>query len=78
MTPARLVSVSTLPSGDGKAGAGERGVCTLLGPEGPGLPLSGGVFFPLDLFWFPFWGWPGRYRPYVENYTVDASILKNR
>ncbi len=56
--------------------------CTLLGPEGPDLPPS---FFgarrlngPLD----PFvdWAWPRRegYRPYFENYTVDASILDAR
>ncbi len=52
---------------------GERGVCTLLGPEGPDV---GAHLFLLDLFWFPVLsgGWFGD-RPYFENYTVDASIF---
>ena len=48
------------------------GACTLLGPEGPGFGL------------WDFWAHPvaglaggwGGCRPYFENYTVDASILK--
>lgn len=47
--------------------------CTLLGPEGPGrrfrVPAG-----PLDLVVPGFAGCTG-YRPYFENYTVDASIL---
>lgn len=55
----------------------ESGTCTLLGPEGPGrLPSGGGVDSP-DLFLTP--GCVGEgYRPYFENYTVDASILDSR
>ena len=52
-------------------------VCTLLGPEGPGLLLLFGVGGGSDSWAFVArlcveWGW---YRSYVENYTVDASIL---
>ena len=50
-------------------------ICTLLGPEGPeqaGLPVW---TFPLDLFLFTSFVDERRYRPYFENYTVDASIL---
>ena len=57
-------------------------VCTLLGPEGPGLLLRSFLFGELggggsDSWAFVArlcveWGW---YRSYVENYTVDASIL---
>ncbi len=56
------------------------GVCTLLGPEGPDALqlLFGGweqsVF--LGLLSFPRWGCGEGYRPYFENYTVDASILQ--
>jgi len=54
-------------------GVGERGTCTLLGPEGPGgstciLWTSSGHAL-LGCGW---WG----YRPYFENYTVDASIFE--
>ena len=50
------------------------GTCTLLGPEGPGRLPSGGGVEPLDPFLTP--GCVGEgYRPYFENYTVDASIL---
>ena len=53
------------------------GVCTLLGPEGPDADLSGFESEPLDLFLFPLLGGCGwGYRPYFENYTVDASILQ--
>ena len=52
-------------------------VCTLLGPEGPGLLLLFGVGGGSDSWAFVArlcveWGW---YRSYVENYTVDASIF---
>ena len=56
-------------------------ICTLLGPEGPEHePLSSGWWtFPLDLFRSAvvLLGVAVRkgYRPYFENYTVDASIL---
>jgi hypothetical protein len=50
------------------------GACTLLGPEGPGAGL-----FPFLLGSSPMpvllAGW-GGYRPYFENYTVDASIFE--
>ena len=58
--------------------------CTLLGPEGPGrLPsevdrTSGPQAFgprSSDLVVTGSSSWHGRYRPYFENYTVDASIL---
>ena len=48
--------------------------CTLLGPEGPGRHprmLTG----PLDLVVTGLRAWHTGYRPYFENYTVDASIL---
>ena len=54
--------------------------CTLLGPEGPGRRLRVSIG-PLDLVvtdhnalieeLISYTG----YRPYFENYTVDASIL---
>lgn len=53
------------------------GACTLLGPEGPGahrLVCDG----PLGLFWsLRVVVAGGGSRPYFENYTVDASILKS-
>ena len=52
---------------------GERGACTLLGPEGPGVILrdrSCSSAFMRS----PFGGGLGD-RPYFENYTVDASIF---
>src|SRR3954463_12078187 len=51
--------------------------CTLLGPEGPGSALlyeQGGYWDFRTLSCFPL-GERGGYRPYFENYTVDASIL---
>jgi len=50
------------------------GTCTLLGPEGPDELF--GANQPQDLSWRPQRGTRGRYRPYFENYTVDASILE--
>lgn len=68
----RSLSVGTVWSGG-------VGTCTLLGPEGPGA--DGGLRI---LCWWLFLegllryrcsgGW-GGYRPYFENYTVDASIF---
>lgn len=60
-------------------GVGERGVCTLLGPEGPDAVsiFGSGRSVPLDLFLFVPVGAGGwGFRPYFENYTVDASILQ--
>ena len=55
---------------------GERGVGTLLGPEGPDAAV-GGVRFSLGPSGLPlFGGGSWGCRPYFENYTVDASILK--
>jgi hypothetical protein len=51
------------------------GTCTLLGPEGPDELF--GASQPQDLFWRPPSGTRGRYRPYFENYTVDASIFES-
>lgn len=54
----------------------ESGACTLLGPEGPGRLLFR-EWLDLDslgLFLMPGCMREG-YRPYFENYTVDASIL---
>ena len=56
------------------------GTCTLLGPEGPGRHLWVSIG-PLDLVVTDhnalFEGLIRHtgYRPYFENYTVDASIL---
>jgi hypothetical protein len=51
--------------------------CTLLGPEGPERNMKVFRTVPLDLLLLaePFGGRQGGYRPYFENYTVDASIL---
>ena len=58
-------------------------LCTLLGPEGPGrrrvVSVRGGwvPIGPLDFVRRHGFGRVGEeYRPYFENYTVDASILK--
>jgi len=47
---------------------------TLLGPEGP--DASSEAAEPQDLFRLPRCGMRGGYRPYFENYTVDASIFE--
>jgi len=47
---------------------------TLLGPEGPDPWSSDWEDEPLDLFLVSSDS-GGGYRPYFENYTVDASIL---
>lgn len=52
------------------------GACTLLGPEGPDAdPLGSGLNLWAS-FCFSGWGSGEGYRPYFENYTVDASILQ--
>ena len=50
------------------------GTCTLLGPEGPDELF--GASQPQDLFWRSQSDTRRRYRPYFENYTVDASIFE--
>ena len=60
--------------GSGKSGWWSGGLSTLLGPEGSVAPLGGGELSsgPVPVTF----GWLGRgYRPYVENFTVDASIF---
>ena len=55
-------------------------MCTLLGPEGPGRPQSSdwAPIGPLDFVCLERFGvLVEEYRPYFENYTVDASILKD-
>lgn len=53
--------------------------CTLLGPEGPGRLRSVKTRWsrtdPLDLVVSDSSSQRTGYRPYFENYTVDASIL---
>ena len=52
-------------------------LCTLLGPEGPGRLSSDDRTDLLDFVRRHGFGRVGEeYRPYFENYTVDASILK--
>ena len=55
-------------------------MCTLLGPEGPGRHHGSGADWDLlDFVRRHDLGRVGEeYRPYFENYTVDASILKMR
>ena len=53
-------------------------LCTLLGPEGPGRWIFGCID---RTFWtssavMVSYRVGEEYRPYFENYTVDASILK--
>ncbi len=48
--------------------------CTLLGPEGPDRVRKDPIG-PLDLVVTGFRVRHTGYRPYFENYTVDASIL---
>ena len=85
MASAQLGSTST-PHSSGcgwRVGSGERGVGTLLGPEGPDAALAallgwwvwGSLLMGL-LILHLCGGGVGGYRPYFENYTVDASIFK--
>ena len=73
MPSAQLIGASTTRVRVWNGLVGERGGCTLLGPEGP-EPL-------VPSFWAfsGLRGCGGRegYRPYFENYTVDASIFKD-
>ena len=61
--------------------AGGVGACTLLGPEGPGadrVSLRAGWLVAVPRGPFPGVTVVARgegYRPYFENYTVDASIF---
>ena len=59
--------------GDGNGMLAGCGGCTLLGPEGPAVWLVSllGSFLRWPVGWLR-----GECRPYFENYTVDASILK--
>ena len=52
------------------------GTCTLLGPEGPDVVEKSAVTTTQGLFLLRQCGNGERYRPYFENYTVDASILE--
>ena len=95
-----MVSTSCIRVGEESHGWVGLVLCTLLGPEGPGIfcitvvvPLLFGesrVSVPLgrwpDFSGCGLWtfasdllmGCGGGYRPYFENYTVDASILDTR
>ena len=59
-----------------------RGTCTLLGPEGPDAGAERSTLFaesePQGPSSVPQCGMREGYRPYFENYTVDASILETR
>ena len=71
----RLVRFKYASSEVGKDWVRETCICTLLGPEGPERPTLVGLTFPLDLFLLASLAGGKGYRPYFENYTVDASIL---
>ena len=51
------------------------GACTLLGPEGPDA-IFGSFLYLWASCSLPGWASGEGYRPYFENYTVDASILQ--
>ena len=76
----RIDPVQVRPGLPGKerTGLGWTVCCTLLGPEGPERNMKVFRTVPLDLLLFDrglrVVGW-GGYRPYFENYTVDASIF---
>ena len=62
MASAQLVPASTPFSSEGgwKVGSGERGVCTLLGPEGPGATVAFGLWLwlnPQGFSGFTGFGW---------------------
>ena len=63
--------------GEGKDGSGRVCRSTLLGPEGPGYRIGGRRFFwtSVNIRTGASRQVLGEYRPYFENYTVDASIL---
>lgn len=56
---------------DGTEGLEGSGACTLLGPEGPDVSPNLWAFSCAGCCWCG-----GGYRPYFENYTVDASIFE--
>ena len=63
-----------------RSGGGVSDTCTLLGPEGPGADGESSGFLLVAVPLGPFPGVTvvargGGYRPYFENYTVDASIF---
>ena len=85
---AHLVALASTGFCSFGGGGQERGVGgwvvlgTLLGPEGSGASFSSSVGPHLLSVppWVPLgvWGWRARvvgFRPYFENYTVDASIF---
>ena len=61
-----------------RVGVCERGACTLLGPEGPDAALGWCAIFSWAFGAAAVGGGSWGCRPYFENYTVDASILKMR
>ena len=75
----RLGSRTQLAAGTVRAGVVD--TCTLLGPEGPGADRAsrkaggGWWLFLWGLLWCHGCGMRRGYRPYFENYTVDASIF---
>ena len=65
---------------EGTCGVGTRVTCTLLGPEGSASGMRAearglGVEPSDSRSLTGVAGGGGEYRPYVENYTVDASIF---
>lgn len=54
----------------------QAGGCTLLGPEGPDVVAFGLRVCTSGPFVVSLVGGDEGYRPYFENYTVDASILQ--
>lgn len=63
---------------EGKHRPGGLACCTLLGPEGPerdAFGCSGLYLWTFSCWQNRYGGRRGGYRPYFENYTVDASIL---
>jgi len=74
MPSAQLIGASTTCLRVWNGLVGERGGCTLLGPEGP-EPLGSLLLGPAGVSAVA--GVLVGYRPYFENYTVDASIFKD-
>ncbi|GAB2528453.1 hypothetical protein GCM10027064_26300 [Microbacterium petrolearium] len=59
-------------AGTDRPGSGAAARCWVLKDREHFLGLRGLIFAPA------FGWWRGGCRPYFENYTVDASILKKR
>lgn len=73
MPSAQLTSVSThFGAGTWGLGSGAAARCWVLRDRVFGSSPSG-----LALVFLPVGGLRGGYRPYFENYTVDASIFKD-